>query len=709
VLNVQRLRSQCESDEGFMKIKSPGERVAVLRVARNQARSRNVRPLQFTTFETLESRLLFTTYSDTVTSGHTSVYLKPGPIAGQVQVRLDSPIGTVDHTFTNTTGMDIIDFGSTTNFTCFDQVSAALKPASDGTHSGTKVQGGSSGTLEVDAGVADTLIEVTSSLATSATISVTDASDSPAIVGLSRFGNGVNHLVLRTNNVDAGDYYPNGGTEVNVPALASATFLRIETGSGTYDAINLGGGEDASVSAIVHTGAGHDLVSLQQDDDSDGNTSAVVDFDPGLGSELGSGNALYIGGYSTSGVFFETVGFHCSARLESTGHIGTLDSILVGHTATLIVADESIVGDIHLLSFCDASIEAPLTLSASASTTGTLTVDSESTVEFTGASAGSSIATVSLHQGILTLDAATETSVGELNVVSTGVVNANSGAGLAIDTATNNGILDFNLVSVADVSVETFNNTGQVNISDGGEFTVTAFHQSGAVDVKTGAVVTVTSFDGTGTLNIDAALVSILHSSVMGSLNITNSGRATLAARAASSTARAANARYLDLDNLNLGSVGSEVGILDMNDNNLVVTSGDFMTIFGYMIDGYSGGVDLMKKGIISTTGQTVDGGAALLSLSDNAVAGFTNFPGTSGHAVGSNAILGKYTYVGDTNWDGMVTPQDYTATDSHLGESGVYLGIAWFYGDTNFDGSIDPTDYAGIDGALGLGVGNPL
>jgi hypothetical protein len=70
---------------------------------------------------------------------------------------------------------------------------------------------------------------------------------------------------------------------------------------------------------------------------------------------------------------------------------------------------------------------------------------------------------------------------------------------------------------------------------------------------------------------------------------------------------------------------------------------------------------------------------------------------------------VGKYTYIGDTDWDGEVTPQDYTAVDANLGATNVAAGLSWFYGDTDFDGNITPQDYTGIDAGLGLGVGNPL
>jgi hypothetical protein len=98
-----------------------------------------------------------------------------------------------------------------------------------------------------------------------------------------------------------------------------------------------------------------------------------------------------------------------------------------------------------------------------------------------------------------------------------------------------------------------------------------------------------------------------------------------------------------------------------------------------------------------------------VLSLFNNALYDGTEFPNSAGHTIGANAIVGKYTYLGDTDWDGKVTPQDFTAIDANLGQAGVDLGMAWFMGDTDFDSDITPQDYTAIDAALGLGVGNLL
>jgi fibronectin-binding autotransporter adhesin len=196
----------------------------------------------------------------------------------------------------------------------------------------------------------------------------------------------------------------------------------------------------------------------------------------------------------------------------------------------------------------------------------------------------------------------------------------------------------------------------------------------------------------------------------LGTVEITNNFRKSASLTVADGaatvmTARTANVvKVMEVGTLNLNSSGT----LDLNDNDLVVTNGSFNALQSLVFAGYRGGPDTSATGIVSTTSQTVHAGTTILALFDNAQAGFGDWPVGSGSTVSGSAIIGKYTYIGDTNMDGQVTPQDYTATDSNLGTS-VDPAISWFYGDTNFDGNIDPTDYAGIDGALGLGQGNPL
>jgi hypothetical protein len=163
----------------------------------------------------------------------------------------------------------------------------------------------------------------------------------------------------------------------------------------------------------------------------------------------------------------------------------------------------------------------------------------------------------------------------------------------------------------------------------------------------------------------------------------------------ASLTVAQAGNRILHTSRLYLDSSAT----LNLNDNDLIVDSGNFAAIQTLVMRGFQSSV-----GITSSTSD----GTQILALFNNALLHKTDYPFGSGNSIAAGAIVGKYTYIGDTNWDGQVTPQDYVALDSNLGAT-VDPGIAWFYGDTNFDGKITVQDYAGIDGSLGLGVGHPL
>jgi autotransporter-associated beta strand protein len=231
------------------------------------------------------------------------------------------------------------------------------------------------------------------------------------------------------------------------------------------------------------------------------------------------------------------------------------------------------------------------------------------------------------------------------------------------------------------------------------------------------------TFSGTVTLNRNTTLTAAAGGTVIfsgtlnaGAVNLTKAGAGTVAAKnftsnsltvstgTASVITNGGNNAVTYVNTLTVAAAAA----LDLNDNDLVVGSGSFTTLQNLVFAGYRGGPDTSATGIVSSTSQNVHAGTTILALFDNAQAGFGDWPQGSGQTIAAGAIVGKYTYIGDTNMDGQVTPQDYTATDSNLGTS-VDPAISWFYGDTNFDGSIDPTDYAGIDGALGLGQGNPL
>jgi hypothetical protein len=182
----------------------------------------------------------------------------------------------------------------------------------------------------------------------------------------------------------------------------------------------------------------------------------------------------------------------------------------------------------------------------------------------------------------------------------------------------------------------------------------------------------------------------------LAALNV--SGRATMAAD---------GNLYLQTQSLILASTAK----LDLNDNDLIIEyptgSSPYLNMLQRILDGYSAAPDSSKTGILSSVSQQT-GGYTILALLDNGLAGLPEWPPGSGNLLPLHTLIGKYTYLGDLNLDGQVTPQDYTSVDSNLGTTPP-VGLAWPSGDSNFDGNVTPQDYSALDASLGLGIGNPL
>jgi hypothetical protein len=148
---------------------------------------------------------------------------------------------------------------------------------------------------------------------------------------------------------------------------------------------------------------------------------------------------------------------------------------------------------------------------------------------------------------------------------------------------------------------------------------------------------------------------------------------------------------------------------LDLNDNDLIVNNGNYATISGLVMQGYRDSADTAANGIISSTGQTTVG-SPILAVFDNSLLQTNTWPFGGSTVVSPNAVLGKYTYIGDADLNGMVTPDDYGAIDSNLGQTvSTAGGMNWFQGDWNFDGEITPDDYGAVDANLGNGQGGAL
>lgn len=182
----------------------------------------------------------------------------------------------------------------------------------------------------------------------------------------------------------------------------------------------------------------------------------------------------------------------------------------------------------------------------------------------------------------------------------------------------------------------------------------------------------------------------------LASLSVGAAGRAKLATQSTSG--------MLYVNSLSITSGGS----LDLANNGLVVNSGSFQTIQNLVFSGFRSGPDPSASGIVSSTSQA-DGGNEILVLFDNALVQSPDWPPGSGNTISNTAIVGRYTYFGDTNLDGMVTADDYGALDANWGAINIPPGMKWIVGDLNFDGMVTADDYGALDANFGRGVGHPV
>jgi autotransporter-associated beta strand protein len=154
------------------------------------------------------------------------------------------------------------------------------------------------------------------------------------------------------------------------------------------------------------------------------------------------------------------------------------------------------------------------------------------------------------------------------------------------------------------------------------------------------------------------------------------------------------------------GTSGAWGGLLDLNNNDIIVHGGSLATVTSQVQQGYNGGAWNGTGGIISTSAATISSHLTTLGVIVNDHNG-TPLYGSGGsiNATFDGAtpvdgdILVKYTYYGDANLDGAVDGSDYTLIDAGFASNGALTG--WYNGDFNYDGKIDGSDYTLIDNAF--------
>ncbi len=541
---------------------------------------------------------------------------------------------------------------------------------------------------------------------TGGTLRLTGANQTVSSINASALGGSVGIEAGRTldvvNSLDitSGTLTVNGGT-VNVGGsfVATTADSRVNLWGGTLSMPTLNSGNmqpsqwNWSGGKLAVTGSGGIVI---------GSSGPI-----GTNISLGAGKTLDIAGVTTVAAGGSLTVADGSLRTGSLANSGSFS--FTGGSVALTNSDLSVSsggllgGTVQLPAAKSLSVSGVTTIASGASvqvsggsfTTGSLA--SSGSFSFTDGSLALTNSDLLIGSGGMlgsdvNLPPGKNLSVSGTTTVDAGSVLTLSGGNFVTGNLVNSG-------SVNQLS-GTFSNSGTITHNGGTlQFGGVQNWAAGSALIVNGGSVAFFSDAGQGGANLAVNVqspgsVAFNSSQHLANLSIGNGAAVTLAP---------GGGNMLSTKGLSIGA-GAK---LDLNDNDALFENVPFAQIQAWVLEGYSASGDSTKTGIVSGSGQGA-GGTTILALFDNSLTGFPDYPFGSGQTIGGNAIVGKYTYIGDANYDGQVTAQDYTSIDANIGTS-VPLGLAWFYGDTNFDGSIDATDYTGIDAALGLGQGNPL
>jgi hypothetical protein len=149
---------------------------------------------------------------------------------------------------------------------------------------------------------------------------------------------------------------------------------------------------------------------------------------------------------------------------------------------------------------------------------------------------------------------------------------------------------------------------------------------------------------------------------------------------------------------LDIGGVTVSLnGVIDLNDNDLLVRGGQARAQVEQLITSARNFGDWNGSGITSSAAKENPTGSTTLGVLDGS--DYIPIHGNlfNGRTVDHNDRLVKYTFYGDTDFNGMIDGDDYARLDN-----GFNFALAgWFNGDADLNGLIDADDYALIDNAF--------
>jgi hypothetical protein len=246
-------------------------------------------------------------------------------------------------------------------------------------------------------------------------------------------------------------------------------------------------------------------------------------------------------------------------------------------------------------------------------------------------------------------------------------------------TFTRTGIPTITYATTENITINGTLGDDTINVAD---------HPAGAVvtvDAREGLDFVNVNSDGVGTATVNFPAQFITTGQDLASLNILDGGTVIVAAN---------GANVIDTDLLTIAATGK----LDLNDNDMIVdypTSTVRVAIQNLINSGRAGGA-WTGNGITSTAAKTrVPKNTTLGVLEASQFKALYGAGATfSGRTIDTTAVLVKYTYYGDADFNGTVNFDDYSHTDL-----GFALGrFGWFNGDYDGNGVVNFDDYSLLD-----------